>query len=192
MGDPLPSAAGRPTDISPEDEAALIRAAQADPGRFRPLYLQWVTPVYKYLFSRLHDPLEAEDLTSQVFLKACEQLPRYDHRGRFAAWLFTIARNKARDHYRTAGRNAALDEVEAQGSDPDLLAQAIRSDEIRRLGLTIRALPEADLDLVRLRFTAGLTYADIGAVLGKSDEAVRKQLERLLARMQSQMEDGDV
>jgi len=52
-----------------------------------------------------------------------------------------------------------------------------------------RALPEADLDLVRLRFTAELTYGDIGDVLGKSDEAVRKQLERLLARMQSEMED---
>ena len=191
MGDPAP-AADRATDLSPEDEAELIRAAQANLDRFRPLYLQWVTPVYKYLLSRLRDPLETEDLTSQVFLTACEQLPRYDHRGRFAAWLFTIARNKARDHYRTAGRNAALDEVEAQGSDPDLLAQAIRSDEIQRLDRTIRALPEADLELVRLRFTAGLTYGDIGALLGKSDEAVRKQLERLLARMQSQMEDGDV
>jgi RNA polymerase sigma-70 factor (ECF subfamily) len=192
MGDPLPSAAERPTAISPEEEADLILAAQANPARFRPLYLQWITPVYKYLLSRLHDQVEAEDLTSQVFLTACEQLPRYDHRGRFAAWLFTIARNKARDHYRTAGRSASLEEAEANGSDPDLLGQAIRSDEIRRLERIIRALPEADLDLVRLRFTAELTYGDIGAVLGKSDEAVRKQLERLLARMQFQMEDGDV
>jgi RNA polymerase sigma-70 factor (ECF subfamily) len=191
MGDPLPSAADRATDLSPEDEAELIRAAQANPGRFRPLYLQWVTPVYKYLFSRLRDPHEAEDLTSQVFLTACEKLPRYDHRGRFAAWLFTIARNKARDYFRTAGRNAPLDEGEVNGSDPDLLAHAIRSDEIRRLDQIIRALPEPDLDLVRLRFTAGLTYGDIGALLGKSNEAVRKQLERLLARMQSQMEGDD-
>jgi RNA polymerase sigma-70 factor (ECF subfamily) len=188
MGDTLP-AADRAADLSPEDETELIRAAQTSPDRFRPLYLQWVTPVYKYLLSRLRDPLEAEDLTSQVFLTACEQLPRYNHRGRFAAWLFTIARNKARDYYRTARPSASLDEAEAHGSDPDLLAQAIRSDEIRRLGRAIRALPEADLDLVRLRFTAGLTYGDIGSLLGKSDEAVRKQLERLLDRMQSQMED---
>ena len=191
MDDPLP-AADRATDLPPEDEVELIRAAQANPDRFRPLYVQWVTPVYKYLLSRLRDPLETEDLTSQVFLTACEQLPRYNHRGRFAAWLFTIARNKARDHYRTAGRSVSLDDGEADASDPDLLAEAIRSDEIQRLDRTIRALPEADLDLVRLRFTAGLTYGDIGALLGKSDEAVRKQLERLLARMQSQMEDGDV
>ena len=191
MGDP-PLTADRATDLSTEDEAKLIRAAQANPDHFRPLYLQWVTPVYKYLLSRLRDPLETEDLTAQVFLTACEQLPRYNHRGRFAAWLFTIARNKARDHYRTAGRSVSLDDVEADASDPDLLAEAIRSDEIQRLDRTIRALPEADLDLVRLRFTAGLTYGDIGALLGKSDEAVRKQLERLLDRMQSQMEDGDV
>jgi RNA polymerase sigma-70 factor (ECF subfamily) len=188
MGE-LPPTTDRATDLSPRDQAELIRAAQANPGNFRPLYLQWVTPVYKYLLARLRDPQEAEDLTSQVFLTACEQLPRYDHRGQFAAWLFTIARHKALDHYRTAGRSVSLDEVTAHGSDPDLLGQAIRSDEIQRLDRTIRALPEAELDLVRLRFTAGLTYGELGAVLGKSEEAVRKQLERLLARMQSQMED---
>jgi len=190
MDDPLP-AADRATDLPPEDEVELIRAAQANPDRFRPLYLQWVTPVYKYLLSRLRDPHEAEDLTSQVFLTACEQLPRYNHRGRFAAWLFTIARNKARDYYRTAGRSAPLEEAEAHGSDPDLLAQAIQSDEIQRLDSVIRALPEAELDLVRLRFTAGLTYGDIGALLGKQEDAVRKQLARLLERLHSQMEDDD-
>ena len=190
MGDPFPYVYAAET-LSPEDEADLIRAAQSNPARFRPLYLQWVTPVYKYLLARLRDPLEAEDLTSQVFLTACERLPRYNHRGRFAAWLFTIARNKARDYYRTAGRSASLDEAEAHGSDPDLLAQAIQSDEIRRLERVIRALPEAELDLVRLRFTAGLTHADIGALLGKREDAVRKQLARLLARLQSQMEDDN-
>ena len=190
MGDPFPYVYAAES-LSPEDEADLIRAAQNTPARFRPLYLKWVTPVYKYLLARLRDPLEAEDLTSQAFLTACEQLPRYNHRGRFAAWLFTIARNKARDYYRTAGRSASLDEAEAHGSDPDLLAQAIQSDEIQRLERLIRALPEAELDLVRLRFTAGLTHADIGALLGKREDAVRKQLARLLARLQSQMEDDN-
>ena len=190
MGDPFPYVYAAET-LSPEDEAGLIRAAQRTPARFRPLYLQWVTPVYKYLLARLRDPHEAEDLTSQVFLTACEMLPRYNHRGRFAAWLFTIARNKARDYYRTAGRSAPLEEAEAHGSDPDLLAQAIQSDEIQRLDSVIRALPEAELDLVRLRFTAGLTYGDIGALLGKQEDAVRKQLARLLERLHSQMEDDD-
>ncbi len=190
MGDRFQDAAAQQT-LSPEDEADLIRAAQTNPAHFRLLYLKWVTPVYKYLLARLRDPLEAEDLTSQVFLTACERLPRYDHRGRFAAWLFTIARNKVRDCYRTTGRSTPLEEAEARGSDPDLLTQAIQSDEIQRLERTIRALPEADLDIIRLRFTAGLTYGDIGALFGKREDAVRKHLARLLARLQSQMEDDD-
>ena len=190
MGDRFQDAVA-PQTLSPEDEADLIRAAQTNPARFRPLYLKWVTPVYKYLLARLRDPLEAEDVTSQVFLAACEKLPRYDHRGRFAAWLFTIARNKARDSCRRAGPSVPLEEAEAHGSDPDLLTQAIRSHEIRWLERTIRALPEADLDLIRLRFTAGLTYGDIGTLLGKREDAVRKRLARLLARLQSQMEDHD-
>ena len=190
MGDRFQDAAAQQT-LSPEDEADLIRAAQTNPAHFRLLYLKWVTPVYKYLLARLRDPLEAEDLTSQVFLTACERLPRYDHRGQFAAWLFTIARNKVRDCYRTTGRSAPLEEAEARGSDPDLLIQAIQSHEIQRLERTIRALPDADLDIIRLRFTAGLTYSDIGALFGKREDAVRKHLARLLARLQSQMEDDD-
>lgn len=190
MGEPLPAAAT--PALSPDDEAELVRAAQASPAHFKPLYERWVTPVFKYLLARTRNPLEAEDLTSQVFLTACEQLPRYDHRGRFAAWLFTIARNKARDYYRTAARRERSGDAEAQGADPDPLTLAIQSDESRRLDRVIRVLPEVELDLIRLRFTAGLTYGEIGALLGKREDAIRKTLARLLARLHAQMEDDNV
>jgi RNA polymerase sigma-70 factor, ECF subfamily len=188
MGHPMPGAAAAPA-LSPDDEAELVRAAQASPARFKPLYERWVTPVYKYLLARTRDPLEAEDLTSQVFLTACEQLPRYDHRGRFAAWLFTIARNESRDYYRAASRRVRSDDVEARGVDPDLLGHVIRADETQRLERAIGALPEEERELIRLRFTAGLTHAEIGGLLGKREDAVRKQLARLLARLEAQMED---
>jgi RNA polymerase sigma-70 factor (ECF subfamily) len=171
-----------------DEEAAIIRAAQQDPALFKPLYLRWVHPIYQYLYFMVRCRAEAEDLTSQVFMKAYEQLPRYQHRGCFSAWLFTIARNLAHDHFRRSRRELPLEEAGDPLVHPDLLAQAIQSDELRRLDRVIQELPDDELELIRLRYAARLTYREIGAATGRSEEAARKNMTRLLARLQDQME----
>ncbi len=176
--------------LQDDEESALIRAAQQDPSRFKPLYLRWARPIYQYLYFMTRSKAEAEDLTSLVFMKAYEQLPRYQHRGCFSAWLFAIARNTARDHFRRSRRELPL---EAAGDPPvhlDLLAQTIQSEELQRLDGLIRNLPDEELELIRLRYVAGLTYREIGALTGRSEEATRKSLSRLLSRLQGQLEAG--
>jgi RNA polymerase sigma-70 factor (ECF subfamily) len=186
MAEPVPAALSE-APWSPEEEAAVIQAAQTSPALFKDLYLHWVTPVYRYFLHRVGDPEDAEDLTSQVFLKVCEELPRYRHRGHFAAWLFTIARNQCRDHFRRAPRQVPIEESEGTATDPDLLAQVVRKDEVKLLEHLIRELPEGELEMIRLRYVAGLSYAEIGALLDRSEEAARKAITRLLARLQRQM-----
>src|SRR4030042_3112361 len=88
-------------DISLTEEAALIKAACTDPTAFNQLYLSYIHPIYRYIFSKVGEARETEDLTTQVFLEALEGLPRYRHNGHFAAWLFSIARHKVADHYRS-------------------------------------------------------------------------------------------
>ena len=176
------------TDGSPESEAALIQAAQKNPALFKPLYLHWAPPVYKYLLYQVGNIEEAEDLTSQVFLKIIQELPRYQHRGYFAAWLFTIARNAVRDYFRSSGRQVSLDQAEKTAIHPDLLEQIIKTEEMEHLIRLVRALPEPELELIRLRYAAGLSYAEIGALVRRSEEAVRKAISRLNLRLQSQME----
>ena len=70
----------------------------------------------------------------------------------------------------------------------DLLDQTIRSDELQRLDRLIRTLPEEEQELIRLRFVVQLGYREIGAVLNRSEDAVRKNISRLLARLQVQLE----
>ncbi|MGA2821414.1 MAG: sigma-70 family RNA polymerase sigma factor [Anaerolineales bacterium] len=186
MVEPVP-AASIEAPWSPEEEAALIQAAQSSPAHFKELYLRWVTPVYRYFLHQIRHPEDAEDLTSQVFLKVYEELPRYRHRGHFAAWLFTIARNKCRDYFRKTSRQVAIEDSEGTATDPDLLAQVVRRDEVKLLDHLIRALPSGELEMIRLRYVAGLSYAEIGTLLGRSEEATRKAISRLLARLQWQM-----
>ena len=82
------------------DDAVLVRAARHDLAAFAALYRRYVTPIYRYLYSRVGNAADAEDLTAQTFVAALEGLPGYRERGNFAAWLFTIAHNKAADHHR--------------------------------------------------------------------------------------------
>src|ERR1035437_6717703 len=84
------------------DDPALIEQARRDPEAFAALYRRYLTPVYRYLYSRLGSVHDAEDITTQVFIDALEGLSANHYRagGCFSAWLFTIARHRLVDFYR--------------------------------------------------------------------------------------------
>jgi RNA polymerase sigma-70 factor (ECF subfamily) len=176
-------------DASEEAEIELVASAQHDPTAFRSLYEQYARPVYRYLYSKVGDQTDAEDLTSQVFLKALEGLSEFRNQGGFRGWLFSIAYSQAMDYYRKRHAELPLDELNLAFPEPDPLAATLRLEQIRRMREKIAALPEEERELIRLRFVAGLRYAEIGEVLKRSEGAVKKDLYRLLARLEEQMED---
>ncbi len=171
-----------------EDVALLVRDAKDDPVAFGRLYDIYVQPVYRYLYSRVGTTHDAEDLTSQTFLAALEHLPRYRERGQFAAWLFRIARSKALDHFRRNRYEFDLEAAETSVGGGDALVQVIQGEEINRLRLLIRNLNAEEQDLIRLRYVAELTFAEMADLLGKREEAVKQSTYRLLARLKGQME----
>ncbi len=127
-------------------------------------------------------------MTSQTFLAAFEAFPRYQHQGYFSAWLFSIARSKYIDHLRkTRTQPDPLDEgVKADLEDP--LGQVIETERAGELKKCIQALPEHEQELLRLRYVAGLSFAEIAVLSKKKEDAVKKSVYRLLARLQSQLE----
>ena len=130
----------------------------------------------------------AEDLTSKTFLSALEALPRYRHRGRFAAWLFVIARRKALDYFRQRRPQVDLDNLPLRADGADPAGQGIQAQHWQDLSQRIAALSDEEQDLLRLRYVADLSFAEIGAILGKSEQAAKKSLYRLVSRLQHQME----
>ncbi len=171
-----------------EKDPDLVQNGKINLAAFKQLYLRWLSPVYRYFYFRTGNSKDAEDLTSQVFLKVYEDLPHYRERGLFSAWLFTIVRNKAIDFFRTGSREISLEFVDPADETPDLLTQLVRSDEIQRLCRLIRSLPDEEQELIRLRFIAELGYREIGAVLDRQEDAIRKSITRLLARIENQLE----
>ena len=167
----------------------LLKQASQDPAAISSLYRRYLDRIYRYLYARVGNHAEAEDLTSQVFLSLIEGLPHYRNQGHFAAWLFSIARRKAADYYRQRKAQVSMDEAfNLASSAGGPLAQAIQADERERLGKLIAGLPEDERELLRLRFAAALSFDEIAAACGRRPSAVKMSLYRLLERIQGQME----
>ncbi|MDK2980893.1 MAG: hypothetical protein PWQ55_1240 [Chloroflexota bacterium] len=177
-------------NIANQDLSQLAAEVKADPRAFGRLYDLLVQPVYRYLYRRTGSTSDAEDLTSQTFTTAFEALQRYRHRDgvHFAAWVFTIARHKLADHYRRSKRWPPPEPQIEPSVSPDTLGRLVRDEELEGLQALIRELSEEERDLIYLRYVAELTYADMAEVLGKKEDAVKKSVYRLLARLKSRME----
>ena len=181
--------AGNQVDDMRQDDASLVEAARREPAAFSALYHRYVIPVYRYLYKRLGNSKDAEDLTSQVFMDALEGLVHYKERGNFAAWLFTIARHKVIGAYRRQRPVLSLDEAEnTYGKTEDPLEHLVQQEKLERMAVILAELDEDQRELLRLRFTAELGYAEIGDLLGRSEAAVKMAVHRLLRQMSEKWE----
>ena len=171
------------------DDAALVLAAQDNPAAFQPLYQKWLKPIYRYFYFRVGNVKDAEDLTSQVFLKAYEDLPRYRNNGSFSSWLFTIAHARMVDHFRKGNREITIDKANLIAGSPDLLTKAVHDHEIMQLLSLLEKLNYDEQELIHLRFFGELSYREIGQILHRREDAVRKSVARLLDRLQVELED---
>lgn len=175
--------------ISLTEEASLIKASCSDPAAFNRLYLSYIRPIYRYIFSKVSETKETEDLTAQVFLEALEGLPRYRHNGHFAAWLFSIARHKVADHFRSQRSEQTIEVAYGESNRRgDPLSTLIQTEEAQRMSALIHKLDEQDQELLRLRFVAELSFGEIARLINTNMETTKKRFYRLLTHLRRQLE----
>ncbi len=169
------------------DEPKLVERARRDPEAFAGLYQRYLPRVYRYLYLRLGSQQDAEDVTSQVFLEALSELQRnlYKDRGCFPAWLFTIARRRLLD-FQCKRHDIVLDEYPDPA--PDLIDQIQFSEKRKHLSLLLDQLDEDKRELLRLRFAAQLSFAEIGMLENRSEEAVKMAVYRIIKRLRENWE----
>lgn len=167
----------------------ITQALAGDAVALARIYDAYARPIYHYHYSRVGNAPDAEDLTSQTFMAVLEALPRYQHHGRFTAWIFQIARNKVMDHFR---KNPGMSDVTTASVADPLQSAALEAiyqqDAKLQLKALLRLLDDDERELLCLRFTAELSFVQIGQLLGRSEDAVRKSVRRILDRLAVQME----
>jgi len=210
-GEPAGARPGEPGEQGPDDEAlaassevspaertrliALVELARkGDTDAFGLLYDHYHTAVYRFLYYRTRSTTLAEDLTSETFFRALRSMTGFRWQGKdFGAWLMTIARNLATDHFK-AGRTRLELATEDMGQHddategPEAAVLASLTNEV--LLQALAKLPDEQRDCVVMRFLQGLSIAETAAVLGRSDGAVKQLQLRGVRNLAKLMPEG--
>ena len=175
----------------PTESELIQRAIKGDAQAFGELYQQNLKPIYRYIFYKVGNPTEAEDLTEQTFLKAWEAIRRYREQGvPFAAWLYRLAHNLVIDYHRTRHEALPLDEIldaEDGQTGPEEIA-AIRLD-VQTVQQAIARLTPEQQQVVILRFVQGLSHREVAAIMGKNEGAIRGLQHRALEALHTLLAD---
>lgn len=137
------------------------------------VYQQHAQTVYKFLLAQCHDPNLAEELTQEAFYQAVRSVDRFDGSCKVSVWLCQIAKHLWYQHLRKKKREApppeAFPEVPLPSAEEDMLAREGRMDLLRQ----IHGLPEPAREVVYLRAFGGLSFREIGDVMGRTETWAR-------------------
>ena len=170
------------------DDAVLVQRAQQDLRHFTELYQRHTQRVYRYLLSKVGNVHDAQDLTSQTFIAAMENIQNFRGNSAFSTWLLGIARHKAADHFRRRHPQTTLEtavDLPDEHEDTDtIVGRALQIDQVAR---KLQTLAPDRAEALSLRLFAGLEVADIAQLMNKNEAAVRMLVFRGLRDLQAQL-----
>jgi RNA polymerase sigma-70 factor (ECF subfamily) len=165
------------------------------PGPFERVYDQHVVAIYRFVYARVGNRPDAEDLTAQVFVRAVEQLDTSREPGQIAAWLYRVAQNAVADYWRAFYRLPIVDaERVAPGWEPVDVGeqQAVTDDRAaRRVDAVLRGLPERYRRVLELRFLQRLSLAETAEAMGITNGNAKVLQYRALRKAALLGEPGD-
>lgn len=180
-----------PSSIHPDERELVARAQQGELDAFAELY-RWYAPfIFRYLVIRLNDKLAAEDLTSEVFLKAQESLRRYTRRNvPFAAWLFRIAHDRMVDHRRAAARRPTPSALSEDILDEALGPEAAAASRLqaRQLAEATASLTDEQQTVIHLRLIEGYNLDETARIMQKRIGAVKALQHRALKSLAKKLQ----
>ncbi|MCC6488008.1 MAG: sigma-70 family RNA polymerase sigma factor [Candidatus Hydrogenedentes bacterium] len=165
-----------PWGHSERDESIVARVLAGQHDQFGALVERYLPVVQAIARARIPNPADVDDIAQESFVLAFQRLDQLRERKKFGAWLGTIARNVAHGVQRRRQQDAALAASlpDEESIEPDLIAREAR----RAVREQIDALTPEDREVLLLRYYADKSSREIAAILGVSDAAVRKRLQR--------------
>jgi RNA polymerase sigma-70 factor (ECF subfamily) len=179
-----------------ESEAKKVRglverAQKGERAALEELYLIHFDRIYSYLHVSVGNRHDAEDLTTQTFLKMLEAIGKFKWQAApFSAWLFRIAHNLAMDHFRANKRWQPEEDVPEPEPDEDTSAEAGAMESIGRKSMLelIDDLSHEQQQVLTLKFVFNFANGEVATILGKTEGAIKSLQHRALASLQKQLE----
>lgn len=180
------------------EDTALVELAKTDKDAFGEIYERYVERIYKYIYYRVGNKHDTEDLTSRVFFRALAHVESYEDRGvPFQAWLYRIAHNLVANHHRDRSRRKIipLEEYITSGifasseDGPERITED--AEERERLLASIRRLPDDRQQLLLLKFVDRLSNVEIGEIMGRTEGAVKSLYHRTLLTLREELSNAE-
>jgi len=176
-----------------DNDTELVAQARHDPTAFGALYERYVHKIYNYIYYRVGNHQDAEDLTARTFLRALRHIHHYEDRGApVSAWFYRIAHNLVANWHRDQGRRPVIaldaiapdDSLEPAGS-PE--TTTVTHEERERLLAVMRRLPADRQKLLLLKFVERMPNAEIGAIMERTEGAIKSLYHRTLVALRQEL-----
>ncbi len=182
------------TDLEQLTDSQIVELARnGNKEAFGVLYQRYVQRIYSYVYYRVGNAQEAEDLTGRVFLKAWQHIERYEERGLpFTAYLYRIAHNLVANWHRDQSRRKEIpiDDTAWQlrsSADQHPERQLLEQERQEQLLAIIRKLPPERQELLILKFVERLSNAEIGQIMGRTEGAIKSLYHRTLIALRAEL-----
>lgn len=155
---------------------------------FGTAYQAHVEDIYRYVYYRLRDKEQSEDLTSQIFLRALEKYDQFSpEKGTFKAWLYGIAKHALTDHYRSQRLTAPLEMAEDHASDASIMDEVHASFQRQEVRDALQKLEPEQREILLLRVWDDLSFQEIAAMLDQKEGACKMRYKRALLALEKHL-----
>jgi len=178
------------TDFQQIKELEIVELAKSDPTKFEALYKKYYEQIFRYIYQRVEDKETAFDLTSQVFLKAMNNISKYEYRGvPFSSWLYRIAKSEVYQSYRDLKTNRVVNVDVSNISNlmEEMEDESGREERVSKVLQNLRNLKEQDLSLIELRFFEKRSFKEIADMLYITENNAKVKCFRVIEKLKKMM-----
>lgn len=167
-------------------ELEVIELAKKDPLKFEPLYKKYYPQIFRYVFHRVEDDVVAFDVVSQVFLKALNNIHKYEYRGvPFSSWLFRIAKSEVYQVYRDekSSRVVDVDIANIHFLIDEIEDDNLKDQKIHKIINSLKLLKENELTLIEMRFFEKRSFKEIAEILYITENNAKVKCFRIIEKL---------
>lgn len=165
------------------EKELVIKSRDGDSQAFGVLYDHYIRRIYNFVFYKTYHKETAEDLTSQTFFKALNNIKSVDPDKSFSSWLYKIAQNTVIDHYRRDRNHSDIDDIWDISDETDIVGDLDTDRNFKNAQKYLKKLPQIERDIIMMRVWQEMPYKEIAEVVGKSEANCKMIYSRAIKKL---------
>lgn len=170
------------------DKQIVFACQSGDRAKFGELYDRYIKKIYDFIYYKTHHKHTAQDLTSQVFIKALDKIDTFNSsEGLFSSWLFRIARNTVIDYYRTKKVGYDIEDAWDLSDGTDIQKDVDMQINFEKINKYLKGLEKDQREIIVMRVWQELSYKEIAEITGRTEAGCKMAFSRAIKKLRQEM-----